>query len=82
MTFADFVDFLLSILASIVPLIFGLTLLVLIWKLVDAWIINAGDANKIAEGKYYAGIGILALTVMSAVWGIVYMLRSGFFNVW
>ena len=81
MTFADFVDVLLDILAGIVPLIFGLTLLVFLWKLVDAWIINAGDPNKIAEGKNYALVGVLVLVVMSSIWAIVYLLRSSIFNV-
>jgi hypothetical protein len=79
-TFADLVDELLSILSGIVPLIFGLTLLVIVWKLVDAWIISGGDPEKIAAGKQYALIGILVLVVMSSLWAIVYLLRSGIFG--
>lgn len=74
--FSDVVGGLLDIISLIIPLIFTVTLLVIIWKIIDAWILNAGDETKVREGKQVALIGVIALVVMSGVWGIVALLRS------
>lgn len=74
--FSDVVAGLLDIISLIIPLIFTITLLVIIWKVIDAWILNAGDETKVREGKQVALIGVIALVIMSGVWGIVALLRS------
>lgn len=78
--FAELVDVFLELISLVIPLIFALTLLLIVWKMVDAWIWNAGDTKKIEEGKQYALWGVLALVVMSAVWAIVAILRSSIFG--
>lgn len=78
--FADLVDFFLYMISLLVPLVFGLALLVIVWRIIDAWVLHAGDANKLNEGKQYALWGILVLVVMSGLWAIVAMLRSSFFG--
>lgn len=77
--FAELVDVFLSMISLIVPLIFSLALLVIVWKIIDAWVINAGDTNKIEEGKKYAVWGVLVLVVMSSIWAIVALLRNSLF---
>ncbi len=78
-SFAELVDLLIGILSLIVPLIFSLALLVIVWKLIDAWIINAGDVSKREAGKQYATWGILILVIMSSIWAILRILRSSLF---
>ncbi|MCA9366226.1 hypothetical protein KC722_01465 [Candidatus Kaiserbacteria bacterium] len=80
-TFAELVSFLIETLSLVIPLIFGLTLLFIIWKIVDSWIISGGDATKISEGKQYALIGIIALVIMSSIWGILQILRHSLFGL-
>lgn len=75
-TFADLVHKLLDLISLTIPLIFAITLLVLIWKVIDAWILNAGDTSKIEEGKQTVLIGVIVLVVMTGIWGIVAILRS------
>lgn len=75
-TFADMVGQFITILNALIPLIFALTLLVIVWKVVDAWIIGAGDQYKIEEGKKTVLIGVIALVVMSGIWGILGILQS------
>lgn len=75
-TFAELVGLFLWTIQLIIPLIFAVTLLFLVWKIVDAWILGGGDVNKVEEGKKYALIGVVALVVMSSVWGILNLLRS------
>ena len=80
-TFAQLVGHLLDILSLVVPLLFGLTLLFIIWKVVDTWIISGGEPSKIEEGKSYVLIGIIALVVMSGIWGILRILQYSLFSI-
>lgn len=77
--FSDVVRFFIHLIELVIPLLFGLTLLVITWKVVDAWIIHGGDSQYIEEGKNYVITGIIALVVMSGIWGILSILQSSFF---
>ncbi|MCB9818639.1 hypothetical protein H6788_00450 [Candidatus Nomurabacteria bacterium] len=79
--FAELVDVFLSIISLIVPLIFSLALLVIVWRIVDTWVLNPGDQTKIDEGKKYALWGVLVLVVMSSLWAIIRILRESLFGV-
>ncbi len=79
--FADLVDLFIGLLSLAVPLIFALTLLFIIWKIIDAWVINGGDQTKVDEGKQTALVGVLVLIVMSGVWGILEILRNSLFGL-
>ena len=79
--FAELVGMFVGLLSLVIPFIFTLTLLVIIWKIIDTWIINAGDAAKIEEGKKFAIIGIIVLVIMSGIWGILRLLRASLFGV-
>ena len=79
-SFVDLVGRLLEILSLIIPLIFALTLLVIIWKVVNLWIINAGDTTKVDEGKKVALIGVIVLVIMSGLWGIIALLHASLFG--
>lgn len=81
MTFATLVDAIIDIIGLFIPLIFGLTLLVIIWKVIDAWILSGGDETKVAEGKQTLLIGVLVLVVMSGLWGILELFRSSLLGV-
>lgn len=78
--FKELVAYIIDILSLIIPLIFSLALLVIIWKIIDSWVLQAGNPDKIKEGKQYAIWGILVLVVMSAIWGILRLLRGGLFG--
>ncbi len=77
--FSDLVIFFIEIIELLVPFLFGLTLLVITWKVVDAWIIHGGDESKVEEGKNYVIVGIIALVVMSGIWGILNILKNSLF---
>lgn len=78
--FADLVDTFIGLISLLVPLVFALTLVVIIWKVIDAWILNAGEESKVEEGKNVVIVGIIALVVMSAIWGILSILQSSLFE--
>lgn len=79
-TFQGLVDEVLALINIIIPLIFGVIFLFLTWKIIDAWIINAGDEKKVEDGKKYAITAVLVVVLMIAAWGIVRMLRSSLFG--
>lgn len=78
--FAELVDVFLDLISLIVPLIFSLALLVIVWRIIDAWVLNPGDQKKIDEGKMYAFWGVLVLVAMSVIWAVVRILRSSLFG--
>jgi hypothetical protein len=77
--FADVVSEFIGMIQLLVPLVFGLTLLVITWKIIDAWIINGADGEKREEGKNIVIVGVIALVVMSGIWGILNILQSSLF---
>jgi hypothetical protein len=64
--------------SSIIPLIFALAVVMFIWGAVNFFIINADEEAKREQGKQFMIWGILALTVMLSVWGLVAILGSTF----
>jgi hypothetical protein len=77
--FSDLVATFIEMISLLIPLIFGLTFLVIAWKVIDAWIINGGDESRVEEGKKTILVGIIALVVMSGIWGILAALQSSLF---
>lgn len=63
---------------SIIPLIFALATVMFIWGVVNFFIINADEEAKRSQGKQFMIWGIVALTVMLTVWGLVGILGSSF----
>ena len=79
--FNSLVNYILELISLLIPVIFGLIVIVLVWRLIDAWVINGGDQTKIDDGKRTALIGIVVLVILSGVWGILELLRSSLFGV-
>ena len=73
-TFSELVAFFLGLINQIVPLIFALAFLFIVWKLIDAWIIHPDDGSRREEGKTIIITGVIVLVLMLSVWGILNML--------
>ena len=56
---------------SIIPLIFAVAIVMFIWGVVQFFILNSDEEAKRAQGKQFMIWGIIALTVMLCVWGLV-----------
>ncbi len=76
MTFADLVGKFLGIINLAIPALFALTLALVFWKIVKAWIIDGGDPQSVESGKNAILVAVIALVFMVGVWGIVEVLRS------
>ncbi len=78
--FKGFVGIITNIIGTLIILVFALTFLAFMWGVVKGWIINGGDADGIESGKNVVMSGIIALVVMTSVWGILYLLQTSLFG--
>jgi len=62
---------------SVIPLVFALAVVMFIWGVVQ-YVINSDEEAKKEKGKQYMIWGIVALTVMISVWGLVAILGATF----
>jgi hypothetical protein len=68
-----------ALLGTIAPLIIALAVLYFFWGLAQ-YILGASDETKKSEGRNIMIYGIIAIFVMSSVWGLVALI-SGTFNL-
>ena len=80
-TYAGLVDEVIGFINVLIPAMFALVFVYFIWKMIDAWVLHAGDPNKIQEGKTFALTAIIVLVVALSVWGIVAIIRTSFLGV-
>lgn len=77
-TFEGLVGKIYGMLASLVPVIVGLTLIVFLWGIFQLVRSNSEDSRK--DAIRVITFGIVALFVMVSVWGLVAILSSTFFG--
>ena len=63
---------------SVIPLLFAVATVFFVWGAVKFFIINAAEEAKREQGKQFMIWGIVALTVMLSVWGLVELLTGTF----
>lgn len=78
--FRELVNLLLCIIMLLIPFVFAFALIVVIWGITKAWILNAGDEEAIVSGRRLVIVGVIALVIMSSIWGIVAILSTGLFG--
>jgi len=71
----------LGLINLIVPIIFACVFVFLVWKIFDAWVINAADEQKREEGKQYAVVASIVMVIMIIAWGVVELLRQSIFGI-
>jgi hypothetical protein len=69
-----------GIINILIPLLFALTFLTVMWGIIKAWIMGDATSEDVEKGKRIAFIGIIVLAVMSAIWGILSLLKEGLFG--
>jgi hypothetical protein len=70
-TFSGLVAFFLGLINQVIPLIFGIAFLFIMWKLIDAWILHPDDGSKREEGKTIIITGVIVMVIMLSGWGIL-----------
>ncbi len=76
--FQDLLRYVTCIIAkSVFPLIFVLAIVMFVWGVVQ-YVINNDEEAKKAKGKQFMIWGIIGLTVMVSVWGLVRIVGKTF----
>ncbi|MCA9360433.1 hypothetical protein H6785_01845 [Candidatus Nomurabacteria bacterium] len=78
--YKELVGLIIGLINIIIPTIFAAMFVYFVWKMIDSWIIHAGDGKKVEEGKSYAVSAVIAFVVMISAWGIVAMIKSTLFG--
>ncbi|MBI2048490.1 MAG: hypothetical protein HYT30_01015 [Parcubacteria group bacterium] len=65
------------ILGAVVPLLITVALIVFIWGLIQ-YLMKVGDEEKRKEGVQLMLWGVIAIFVMTSVWGLVSLLQNTF----
>jgi hypothetical protein len=78
--FKSFLGVLNGIIDILIPLIFALTFLTIAWGVIKAWIMGDASSENVEKGKQIALVGVIALVLMSAIWGILRLLQVGIFG--
>jgi hypothetical protein len=63
----------------LIPLIFGLALLIFIWGMFRFFIWGGGNEEERSKGKQLIIWSIVGFVLMVSIWGIVNIVSSGFF---
>jgi hypothetical protein len=77
--FAEVVAWIADFAALIVPLIISLTFVWIIWGMVKSWIIQGGSEEGVQQGKWIIITGIIGLTIMIGMWGLIYLIQDFIF---
>ena len=77
-TYSGLISELIKFINILIPAMFALLFAYIIWRVIDAWVLHAGDPNKVEEGKRFAVTAVFVLVVAVSVWGIVAIIRSSF----
>jgi len=80
-TYSGLIGLFIDFINILIPAMFALVFAYLVWKIIDSWVIRAGDPNKVAEGRVYAVTAVLVLVVAVSFWGIVAIVRSSFLGL-
>lgn len=77
--FSDVVNWFADFASLLVPVIIGITFVFIIWGMAKAWIIDGGSEESTQTGKMVFLTGVIGLTVMIGMWGIISLVRSAIF---
>lgn len=80
-TYSDLVQKIIDVINLLIPALFGIVFVYFVWKMVDSWVIHAGEEKSRDEGKQYAVAAVIALVIMVSTWGIVKMIRASVFGL-
>ena len=77
--FSELVGIFLTLINGLIPVVFALTFTVLVFFVIKDWIL-VGSEESIKNGKNRLLIGVIALAVMSGVWGLIALLKTSLFG--
>jgi hypothetical protein len=79
-TFKGLVGAIIDIINVLVPALFAVLFVYIVWKIIDAWVLNAGDEQKRSEGKQLVLIAVIVFVLMVSTWGIIALIKNSIFG--
>ena len=79
-TFKGLVGFIIDFINILIPTLFGLLFVYIVWKIIDAWVLHAGNEEKREEGKRLVLAAVLLLVLMVTAWGLVALIKQSLFG--
>jgi hypothetical protein len=79
-TFKGLVGFVIDFINILIPTLFALLFVYIVWKIIDAWILNAGNDEKREEGKSLVTTAVLVFVLMVMAWGVVALIKQSLFG--
>jgi hypothetical protein len=79
-SFKGLVEFVVDFINILIPTLFGILFLYIVWKIIDAWILHADSDQKREEGKRLILVAILVFVLMLTTWGIVALIKQSVFG--
>jgi hypothetical protein len=78
--FKGLVESIINFINILIPTLFGVLFVYVIWKIIDAWVIHGNDEKKRGEGRRLVSIAVLVLVLMVSTWGIVTLIKKSIFG--
>lgn len=78
--FRSLVEFIVGFINILIPFIFAVLFVYLVWKIIDSWVLNVGNETKREQGKQYIIAAVIAFVLMVSTWGIVALIRTSIFG--
>ena len=78
-SFKGLVEFVVDFINILIPALFGVLFLYIIWRIIDAWILHADDDSKREEGRRLVITAVLVFVLMVSTWGIIAMIKQTLF---
>jgi hypothetical protein len=79
-TFKGLVGFVIDFINILIPTLFAILFVYIVWKIIDAWILNAGNDEKREEGKSLVTTAVLVFVLMVMAWGVVALIKRSLFG--
>lgn len=77
-TYGGLVTMIIDFINVLIPAMFAFIFIWLVWRIIDAWVLHAGDPGKREEGRRMAITAVIVMVIAVSVWGIVALIRDSF----
>lgn len=79
-TYSGLVGTLIEFINLLIPALFAVLFVYLVWKVIDSWVLKAGDPAARDDGKKYVIAAFFVFVLMLSAWGIVRMVSTSLFG--
>ncbi len=79
-TYSELVNGIIDIVNYLIYAFYVFLYAYLVWKMIDAWILHAGDEKKVSEGKKYLIAALIAGVIFFTLYAFIGLLKTSLFG--